>query len=189
MRHNHAMNRNRDQRRLTIEKILDRDSVGGGRVVERAARKPKASINSTSEIRDMVNRRRVLWTIAALGILAIVSGIGFVIYAVWITSHAEMHLHAMRQAVIATQIYVVENDGRWPRSWADLKKHAPDEIDLDSAAESVAFDVNADPAQLATQTRKTFTGIRPAQPCYNAYEYALTDLIETLAKYSRRNGK
>jgi hypothetical protein len=129
-------------------------------------------------------RRSIVWIFVTFGIVAIVSAIGFAIYAVWVTSHAEMHLHAMRQAVIATQIYVQDNDGQWPNSWDDLKTHAPDDFDLDWAAETVEFDFNADPVALSKQTWKTYTGIRPAQPCYNAYDNELTHLIETLAKYS-----
>jgi len=87
----------------------------------------------------------------------------------------------MRQSVLATQIFVQENDGHWPTSWDDLKTHAPNHFDLDWAAERVNFDFSAEPDKLANQTWKTFTGIQPSQPCYEAYDNELTHLINTLA--------
>ena len=126
------------------------------------------------------SRRLVCW-IASVAVFIAISIVGLLAYVVWTTSTAEMNFHAMRQAVIATQIFVQDNDGQWPKSWEDLKRNAPEDFDLDWAAQHVAFDFNADPDALSKQRWDTFTGIRPSRPCYSAYDNELTHLIETLS--------
>lgn len=123
---------------------------------------------------------RILLSVFGLLLIGIV---GFGIYAVRVASIAEMNFHAMRQAVIATQMFVQDNDCQWPSSWDDLKSVAPENFDLDWASQNVEFNFAADPNELANQTWETFSGIVPNEPCYKAYEDELEHLINTLAKH------
>ena len=62
-------------------------------------------------------------------------------------------------------IFVVSNDGQWPRSWEDLARIRPDG-DFDGVADHVKYEFDANPALIATQTPDTFTAIQPHLPCY-----------------------
>jgi len=94
----------------------------------------------------------------------------------------QWNFYAMRKAVVATQIFVRDNNGKWPSSWNDLKKGVPDNFDLDFAARHVEFNFEADVSQLSKQSWETFSGIRPHQPCWTLYDSELKYLIEMLSQ-------
>ena len=98
------------------------------------------------------------------------------------TELAELNFYAMRETIVATQIFVRETNGEWPTSWDDLERHAPTHFNLNCAKGLVVVDFDADVHQLSKQTWKTFSGIRPPQPCCTYYDSELEYLIAMLPR-------
>ena len=120
-------------------------------------------------------------------LLVLVGAIASAISAARFALTAENHLLAMHNAIGACHAYVEQNNGAWPKSWDDIDPLFPDERDW-NVRDSVEIDFNADPAQLAKQDWESFTGIRPKQPVYLAYEWRLNALIELLKKHHDPDG-
>ena len=123
----------------------------------------------------------MIYGVVATVVIGIVAAIGVGICAVRTALIAEENLQAFFHAHRATLEYIQQNDGEWPKSWDDLRAVRPDS-DFDWVAEHVDFDFNADPVQIAKQTRDTFTAIVPDQPCY-IIDDRIQVLIDVLAKH------
>ncbi|WP_442482380.1 hypothetical protein [Aeoliella sp. SH292] len=96
---------------------------------------------------------------------------------------AEYHLHAMLQAIVATQSYVEQHHGAWPPTPKDLASHARPGDDMDGVLDHLTYDFKADPAALANESWEEFSGIVPREPCFRAYDNQLMYLIDTLRRY------
>ncbi len=127
---------------------------------------------------------RIVWLTVALVVVAVIT---VSLCATRTALTADRHLLAMYNAIGACHAYVEQNDGQWPKTWNDVVPLFPDERDWD-VRNSVVIDFAADPAQLAKQDWKSFTGIQPEQPVYLAYEWRLRALIELLKKHHPENG-
>jgi hypothetical protein len=114
-------------------------------------------------------------------VIGILVAIGIGICAVRTAIIAEENLQAFFNAHQATLDYIQQNDGKWPKSWEDLRAVRP-ESDFEWVAEHVSFDFSADPKQIATQTPNTFTAIVPDKPCY-FIDDEVQQLIDVLAKH------
>ncbi len=115
-------------------------------------------------------------------LVALVTGVAMVVIGVRASLTAERHLHAMLNAIGACYAFVEQNDGDWPRSWPDVEPLFPDDRDWVRQV-AVHIDFDADPADLAIQDCKSFTGIRVAPPIYFAYEGQLNALIGLLRRH------
>ena len=126
-------------------------------------------------------RRRIL--IAVISLVTILLFVAIVVAAIAIRTAliAEENLQAFFHAHRATMEFVQQNDGRWPRSWDDLRSVRP-ESDFDWVAEHLDFDFEADPRDIVSQTPETFSAIQPHQPCY-VLDDRIQLLIETLKSY------
>jgi hypothetical protein len=95
-------------------------------------------------------------------------------------SKAERHTLAINHAILVTQSFVEDNGGAWPASWADLEPYSNDTIDVRWVAKNVEYDFNADTETLATQSKYSFSGIRPKKPFYFRHDSEIILLIKTL---------
>ncbi|HZZ73443.1 MAG TPA: hypothetical protein VFE24_14410 [Pirellulales bacterium] len=137
-------------------------------------------------------RRRVILALAIFAIGATVA-VGLIVdEAVTRALAAENNLHATVFTIRLVDQFVVEN-GRWPRSWQELKS-------LKSAAKNSAImcgsdddplngwrpdleqrgaiDFEVDLNTIATQDPRAFIAIRPIGPLYYEYRYGLVAVLQ-----------
>ncbi|QDS98637.1 hypothetical protein [Adhaeretor mobilis] len=122
--------------------------------------------------------------LAATIAVALLVAIGIAVKAALFALDCEHSLHAMHNVLTACRAYVEEHEGNWPKSWDELQPLYTYEGDVAAETkERIAVDFGADPAELATQSIESFTGIRPKGPIFEAYDGRLQELIDLLKKY------
>jgi hypothetical protein len=102
---------------------------------------------------------------------------------------AERALHAVNLAAKLVDQYV-QKEGKWPRSWDDLKALTIENAgmyqwpeDYGRIQEYVSIDFAADPVALASQTVEHFDAVKPIGSCYvYTCDGYIAKLIETLKK-------
>lgn len=116
-------------------------------------------------------------------VILIVSVVVFVaiLFSVQTALKAERNFHAVLNTITACNIYLTENEGRWPSSWADIDPLMPDERDW-GVHDSVTVDFNANPRELAIQDSNRFTGITVESPVY-IHHGEIDALLTTLRVY------
>ena len=114
-------------------------------------------------------------------LLVTVTAFVAIFYSVRTALTAERNLHAVLNTITACNIYLTENDGQWPSSWADIDPLMPDERDW-GVHDCVTVDFNADPCELATQDSNRFTGITVQSPVY-VHHGEIDALLTTLRVY------
>lgn len=128
----------------------------------------------------MRNAKILKWILYLLAAAAVVAILLFA-YTARTALVAEEHYQAFLRAHDATLAFIENSEGKWPRSWNDLREARPD-TDYNWVAEHLSFDFAADPAVLATQTPETFRAIVPVEPCCSI-DGKVQDLINELQKY------
>lgn len=116
-------------------------------------------------------------------VILLVTAVAFVaiLHSVQTALTAERNLHAVLNTITACNIYLTENDGKWPSSWADIDPLMSEERDW-GVHDCVTVDFNADPCELATQDSNRFTGITVESPVYIHYG-EIDVLLTTLRVY------
>jgi hypothetical protein len=94
---------------------------------------------------------------------------------------AERNLHAVMNTISACNAFVIETNGDWPTSWADIDPLMPDDRDWNVHA-VVTVDFSADPRVLACQDTDGFTGITVEHPVY-IHNLEIDALLETLRRF------
>lgn len=128
-------------------------------------------------------RRSKNWLTYSLIMLAILvlCALGIFAYGARTALAAEENYQAFLHAKGATLEFLDQNDGRWPRSWDDLRRVQPDS-DFEWVSKHVTFDFDATPIELATQTPDSFTAIKPNEPCF-IFDDGIQQLIDKLKEH------
>lgn len=99
-------------------------------------------------------------------------------------------LSATGMTYSAVQIFVQENEGQWPSSWADLDGITDPErpyhgaFDSESMKQWVTVDFSIQSTDIFDTTPETFTGIQPNRDLpVGALEYLHGQLIETVKRF------
>lgn len=133
-------------------------------------------------VEDELNSTTATW-LFRLTCLAFLATIAFsVVYAAFTLDRhvkAKNSTNAMLATIEACKSFVVENEGKWPRSWDDLEPNL-DQWSGTPVESSVLIDFEADPTVLANQTCRLFRGIIPRTDVYRVYDDELTSLIDAL---------
>jgi hypothetical protein len=137
--------------------------------------------------------------IGCLYVLVVVMGSlgAWLVYRVVSTAaHAEANLHYSLEALEIVERFVTQN-GRWPRSWAELEgvDMRDGGIDRDWLRVSagmqqwIIIDFGADPQDVAQQERMKFSAIRPKGPYYEYRDYGYVDRLQDAIRKSISGGK
>jgi len=94
---------------------------------------------------------------------------------------AEENLQAFLHAQLATIDFVEANDGKWPKSWDDLRSMRP-ETNFSWVADHITYDFSADPRAITANTPENFSAIVPAEPCF-PISHRVEVLLDVLKKY------
>jgi hypothetical protein len=108
---------------------------------------------------------------------------------------AEANLHYSLDALQIVERFVTQN-GRWPRSWAELESvdMRDGQFDRDWPRVSadmqqwVEIDFGADPLDVARQDRMNFSAIKPKGPYYEYRDYGYVDRLQDAIRKSNTEG-
>jgi hypothetical protein len=148
--------------------------------------------------------RRYFWISLAGILILVVSVVGWMLYrAATFAIQAERNLHDTLFAIQLVEQFV-NDDGHWPRSWAELEQlpfpsKTPSPLNVQHQPfkswpaaskhlqECVAIDFQADPEQIARQDPMKFEAIKPIGPYYEFRNYGyVASLQETLQTTLRK---
>jgi hypothetical protein len=118
-------------------------------------------------------------------------GIWLVYQGVSASFQAESNLHYSHFVLQLVERFVTQ-EGRWPRSWAELEgvdmRDAPlgREWPATSAEMQrwILIDFAVDPLDVARQDRMNFTAIRPNGPYYEYRDYGYVDSLQAAIRKS-----
>ena len=129
-----------------------------------------------------------------IGLVGILSIVGFIYWRVDYALKAEMSLHAHLQILEVLKTYLRENPGKWPKSWEELEQTSiPEEHQrvYHWPNQSVEFqkriqiDFTLTRAQVAAMNVHDFTAIQSIGPTFGLYD----DEIEGLLRVARDEGQ
>jgi hypothetical protein len=134
----------------------------------------------------MAGMRSITRVAAVVVVVAALAG-GFCLYqGVSASLHAEHVLHAALLTVQLVNEHVVQHNGQWPHSWADLEDLPPRESamfawpkDSQQVQKYVVVDFSADPQRLAEQSAEEFDAVRPIGPYYPFNDSGPVDVLLT----------
>jgi hypothetical protein len=109
---------------------------------------------------------------------------------------AEANLHYSLDALQIVERFVTQN-GRWPRSWAELEgvdmreaQFARDWPRVSADMQQwVVIDFGADPKIVAQQDRMNFSAIKPKGPYYEYRDYGYVEKLQDAIRKSISGGK
>ena len=147
--------------------------------------------------KSMLLRRRHLSyvTVAAVFVAACIA-VAAVWYGMRWSLPAERVLHANLLVVDLMRDYILNHQGAWPRSWAELEALPPRKRamfqwpeDSQEVRRYVSVDFRAGPDKLAKEPLERFSAVRPREPCYPYKHYPeLANLLEALQQ-TRHGGQ
>jgi hypothetical protein len=150
--------------------------------------------------------RRVSFWLRCIGLfllLALLGGLCFAIYFVWVSLDAEKNLQATVFTISLVEQFVNER-GRWPRSWKELEEMEWDTrqherlkqfsgtlYEWPSAAveirRRVSIDLGADLEEIMKQSPWEFSAIRPLGRHYPYQDYGFIESLQKTIRNSLRH--
>lgn len=135
--------------------------------------------------------RYIAYSVAGIAAAGAVGIAAWLICAAYYALEAENHLIAM-SLTLETVEQFVQDTGDWPRSWDDLERvqlrsgHSISPQNLDQIRSGVEVDFTLNLDSVNTAEPNAFGAIRPKPPCFDAYEWRIKSLLQTIAA---RNAK
>lgn len=121
------------------------------------------------------------------GLLIVVVSLSLAGYAAYRGQQAAAQSQTMVSGRLVTDMvreFVEQHDGQWPQAWEQFPKRDLEFVGP-AARQRIHVDFQADPAQLARQTKAEFTAIRPVTTVPGDYRnsWRIDSLLETLRKH------
>lgn len=100
----------------------------------------------------------------------------------WKAFTARKHHESMLLVIDACKQHLLQNDGQWPTGWHEITPLCKS-IDHWDVRNSISIDFAADPARLAFEHARNFSGLQPRFKPRYSYKKELSDLIDVLRDY------